>query len=225
MAASPGLRVLDVGCGTGISSRLFQAAGCAVLGIDPDARMADVARHHGTDAEIAAIETWDPAGRVFDAVVAGQAWHWVDPVAGAAKAAQVLRPGGRIAPFWNVFQPPPSIAAAFAAVYERVLPDLPVNLWARPSMDAYTGVFGRVSDGIREAGGFGEPDLWRFDWKRDYTRDEWLDQVPTQGNQHRLPPAQLQELLAGLGEAIDAAGGGFTMGYAAIVVTAERQVP
>ncbi|MCW2935319.1 MAG: hypothetical protein JWM19_6281 [Actinomycetia bacterium] len=29
--------------------------------------------------------------------VAAQAWHWVDPVAGAAKAAVVLRPGGRLA--------------------------------------------------------------------------------------------------------------------------------
>ncbi len=124
--------MLDVGCGTGISSRLFQAAGCEVLGVDPDARMAEVARQHGTDVEVAAIEDWDPAGRLFDAVVAGQAWHWVDPVAGAAKAAQSLRPGGRLAPFWNVFQPPPEIAAAFAAVYQRVLPDLPVNLWARP---------------------------------------------------------------------------------------------
>ncbi len=47
--------------------------------------------------------------------------------------------------------------------------------------------------------------------------------MPTQGNQHRLPPAQLQELLTGLGEAIDTAGGSFTMGYAAIVVTAQRQ--
>ena len=31
--------VLDVGCGTGIVARQFQAAGCRVLGVDPDARM------------------------------------------------------------------------------------------------------------------------------------------------------------------------------------------
>ncbi len=46
---------------------------------------------------MAAFEAWDPAGREFDAVISGQSWHWVDPVAGAAKAAQVLRPGGRLA--------------------------------------------------------------------------------------------------------------------------------
>ena len=34
VAASPGPAVLDVGCGTGIVARLFQAAGCRVRGID-----------------------------------------------------------------------------------------------------------------------------------------------------------------------------------------------
>ena len=32
--------VLDVGCGTGITSRLLEARGCDVLGLEPDARMA-----------------------------------------------------------------------------------------------------------------------------------------------------------------------------------------
>ncbi len=106
VAASPGPDVLDVGCGTGIAARQFQAAGCRVLGVGPDPRMADLARQRGFGVEVATFEAWDPAGRAFDAVIAGQAWHWVDPVAGAAKAAQVLRPGGRLAVFWNAFQPP-----------------------------------------------------------------------------------------------------------------------
>src|SRR5215468_2654544 len=115
VAASPGPGVLDVGCGTAIAARQFQAAGCRVLGVDPDVRMADLARRNGLEVEMAAFEAWDPAGRAFDAVVAGQAWHWVDPVAGAAKAAQALRPAGRLAVFWNAFQPPPGLVDAFAA--------------------------------------------------------------------------------------------------------------
>ena len=50
VAASPGPDVLDVGCGTGIAARQFQAAGCRVLGVDPDARMAERARGHGVEA-------------------------------------------------------------------------------------------------------------------------------------------------------------------------------
>ena len=44
VAESPGRDVVDAGCGTGISARLFQAAGCRVLGVDPDPRMAELAR-------------------------------------------------------------------------------------------------------------------------------------------------------------------------------------
>lgn len=47
VTGSPAHDVLDVGCGTGIAARQFQAAGCAVLGVEPDARMADFARARG----------------------------------------------------------------------------------------------------------------------------------------------------------------------------------
>jgi SAM-dependent methyltransferase len=159
VAASPGTDVLDVGCGTGIAARQFQAAGCTVLGVEPDARMADFARRTGVDAEVATFEAWDPAGRRFDAVIAGTAWHWVDPVAGAAKAARVLRPGGRLAPFHHVFQTPPEVLDALATAYRQVVPDSPVNLQSlRQALDAYQVLFTKIADGIRAAGGFTEPE-------------------------------------------------------------------
>jgi hypothetical protein len=80
--------------------------------------------------------------------------------------------------------------------------------------------------GCRDAagGGFGEPEQWRFDWERPYTRDEWLDQVPTFGGiGQRMPAAALSELLAAIGAAIDTLlGGSFTMGYATVAVSAAR---
>jgi SAM-dependent methyltransferase len=193
-----------------------------VLGVEVDARMADLAQRSGLEVEVAAFEAWDPADREFDAVVAGQTWHWVDPVAGAAKAAEALRPGGRQAVFWNVFQPSPDVREAFSAVYRRVMPDLPFNPWAMPASDGYSVLCTRAADGIREVGAFGDPEQWRFDWERSYTRDEWLDQLPTHGGHAQLPPAQLEELLAGVRAAIDAMGGSFAMGYTAVVVTAAR---
>ncbi len=223
VAASPGVDVLDVGCGTGITGRLFQAAGCRVLGVDPDERMAGLARRAGVEVEVAAFEAWDPAGRAFDAVIAAQAWHWVDPVAGAVKAARVLRPGGRLAVFWNAFGFPPDLGAAFAAVYERVIPDSPVSRRGLTGRNAYQMMCDKAVGGMRQAGGFDDPEQWRFDWYRPYTRAEWLEQVPTFGGHSLLPADVRDELLAGIGAAIDAAGGGFTMHYATMAVTAERQ--
>jgi SAM-dependent methyltransferase len=222
VAGSPGRDVLDVGCGTGIAARQLQAAGCEVLGVEPDARMADFARRCGVETEVATFEAWEPDGREFDAVVAGQSWHWVDPVAGAAKAADVLRPGGRLAAFWNVFQPSPEVAEGFAAVYGRVMPGHPVLSRVMPALEGYSALLTKAADGIRQACAFGEPEQWRLDWERSYTRDEWLEQVPTFGGHSQFPPDKLEELLTGIGAVIDASGGSLTMRYATVAVTATR---
>ena len=192
-------------------ARQFQAAGCRVLGVDPDARMAGLARQTGVEVEVARIEEWDPAGRRFDAAVAGQAWHWVDPVAGAATAARALRPGGRLALFWNAFQPPPGpgrgvLGALTAGAARLAVPHAGTRGRPRTS---YLAGFGKVEDGLRAAGGFGDPERWRFEWEWTYTRDAWLDQMPTTGVLTTAPPEAVAEVLAESGAAIDAVGGSF----------------
>ncbi|MGH3429517.1 MAG: class I SAM-dependent methyltransferase [Mycobacteriales bacterium] len=222
VAASPGRRFLDVGIGTGIAARLFRGAGCRVLGVDVDPRMAELARNDGFEVEVGKFEEWDSAERVFDAIIAGQTWHWVDPVAGAQKAAEVLRPVGRLALFWNVFQPASEVAEAFAAAYDRVDTGFPFNFWKVPPLVSYEPGFTTAADGIRKSAAFAEPEQWRFGWEREYTRDEWLDQVLTQGGHSRIAPEKLEALLTELGDAVDDWGGSFTMGYIAVVVTAAR---
>jgi SAM-dependent methyltransferase len=226
VAASPGVDFLDVGCGTGIEARQFVAAGRSVLGVEADPRMADFARSTGLRVEVATFEAWEPAGRTFDAVVSGTAWHWVDPVAGAAKAARVLRPGGVLAPFGHVFELPPPIAAALAAAFRRVAPDSPIVLNERPPgsiLDAYRGLYERAADGIREAGGFGEPELWRYDWERQYTRDELTELVSTSGGLGTLPPDHVAGVLAAVGAAVDDWGNRVTLPYATWGLTAVRR--
>lgn len=222
VAAAPGPDFLDVGCGTGIAARQFQAAGCQVLGVEPDARMAEFARGTGVAVEIGTVETWDPAGRTFDAVVAGQAWHWVDHIAGAAKASQVLHPGGLFAAFWHIFEAPQPVAAAFAEVYRRVVPDSPFSAESgQPATNLYQGIIAKVADGLRQSG-FAEPERWTFEWERTYTRDQWLDLAPTTGGLTRLPPDKLAEILDTVGAAIDEIGGNFTMPFVTVAVAAAR---
>jgi hypothetical protein len=149
----------------------------------------------------------------------------VDPVAGAAKAAQVLRPGGRLAPFHHVFQPPPEVGEAQAKVYRQVVPDSPFRMsdqFTRSALAGYQPLFDKIADGIRESGAFGEPEQWQFDWETSYTRDEWLDQLPTLGALTQLPPDKLAQVQEGVGAAIDALGGSFTMHYTTVAVTAVR---
>jgi SAM-dependent methyltransferase len=223
VAASPGRDVLDVGCGTGIAARQFQAAGCAVVGVEPDERMAGFARARGLDVDLATFEAWEPAGRTFDMILAGQSWHWVDPVAGAAKAARVLRPGGRLALFGHVFEPPAEVAEPFAAAYRRAVPDSPFNRQrARRPLSLYESIYAGFADKIRQTDRFGDPEQWRFDWEQSYARDEWLDLLPTTGGLTQLRPDQVSEILAAVGAAIDSMGGRFTMHYATLATTATR---
>ena len=168
-----------MGVATGIVARQFQAAGCQVLGVDPDPRLAEFARHSGVEVEVSTFEAWEAAGRKFDAVVSGESWHWVDPVVGAVKAAEVLRHGGRLAVFWNTGQPPASLDEAFAEVYRRVLPEsLVARLGKRSIEAAHSAMCANAADGIRATGAFDEPEQWRFEWAQSYTQGRRLGRRP-----------------------------------------------
>jgi SAM-dependent methyltransferase len=217
-----GHHVLDVGIGTGLSARGFRAAGCHVLGVEVDERMAARARAHGFEVEVAAFERWDDRGRRFDAVVSGQTWHWIDPDAGAATAARVLRPGGRLALFWNAGDPPPEVAAGFAEVYREVQPGLPFTPCTTTAVDGFARILTTAGDPLRRTGRFDEPQQWRATWTAEISREQWLDQVPTAGGHSRIPADRLRALLAGLGEVIDDHGGSFLMTYTTIMINATR---
>ncbi|WP_228005027.1 bifunctional 2-polyprenyl-6-hydroxyphenol methylase/3-demethylubiquinol 3-O-methyltransferase UbiG [Amycolatopsis sp. YIM 10] len=219
--ASPGPEILDIGCGTGIAARQFQAAGCTVLGVEPDERMARFARHTGVEVEVARFEDWEPGDRQFDAVTAGQAWHWVDPVAGAVKAAQVLRPRGTLTAFWHEFRAPAEIDAAFARAFERVNPGSPFD-FSQVAKVGYQPMLDRAAEGFRAAGAFGEAEQSRYTWERRYTRAEWLDHLPTTGVLTQLPADRLAVVLDEVGAAVDALGGSFTLNFTTVSVTARH---
>ncbi|WP_353708157.1 class I SAM-dependent methyltransferase [Cellulosimicrobium sp. ES-005] len=217
-----GRRVLDVGIGTGLSALPFRAAGADVVGIEVDERMAEVARSKGFVVETARFEEWDPAGRTFDAVIAGQTWHWVDPDTGARQAARVVRPGGRIALFWNAAEPEPAVASAFARVYRDVDTGLPFTPFATSATTGQDRFLEPAEAGLLRTGDFAPPERLQLAWTATITRQAWLDQVPTNGGHHLIPADQLTLLLNGLGAVVDAHGGTFTMRYTTHATVARR---
>jgi SAM-dependent methyltransferase len=209
----PGL-IVDAGCGTGIASRLFTERGGQVVGIEPDPRMAAVARRHGCAVEAGRFEDWDPAGRRFDLVVSAQAWHWIDPVAGARKADEALRTGGRVGVFWNRGDPPDDVRAALDEAYRRAAPALgedyalPSAALTDPDADCE-----RAAAAFRAAGGFAGVTIQVFTHSVVYTTAQWLDLLPTHSDHRTLPAGELAQVLAAVGQEIDRIGGTFEMGY------------
>ncbi|HEY3726424.1 MAG TPA: class I SAM-dependent methyltransferase [Solirubrobacteraceae bacterium] len=211
--------VLDVGCGTGIAGALLAARGCSVLGVEIDERMAELARAKGLTVEVAQFERWDDAGRRFDLITSGQAWHWIEPAAGAEKAARLLRPGGRIGLFWNLGDPSSAVRDRLAPIYERLEPEL----------ESYSVVLGARSgrqsesvSGLEGSGRFGEVTVRRFPWSRRYDTAAWLAFLQTHSDHHALPPERRERLLTAVGAAIDELGGSFEVDYEAVLVSAPR---
>jgi SAM-dependent methyltransferase len=111
--ASPGAKIMEVGCGPGhLSIRLARGDGLDVTGLDLDPAMierarANAARHPKADqrsptfivGDVAALPFEDAA---FDLVISTFSMHhWSDPAAGLREIHRVLRPGGR-ALIWDL---------------------------------------------------------------------------------------------------------------------------
>ena len=101
---APGTDVLDLAAGTGKLTAAILDAGANVTAVEPldgmraqlEAAFPDVRALAGT-AEAIPLDD-----RSVDAVMVGQAFHWFDVAPALEEIFRVLRPGGVLAPMWNV---------------------------------------------------------------------------------------------------------------------------
>lgn len=99
-----GSRALDIGAGTGISTRRLHDRGARTVAVEPGPGMAaelrrtlpgvPLVRGDGNHLPFATASA--------DLITYAQSWHWTDPARSAPEAVRVLRPGGALALWWNV---------------------------------------------------------------------------------------------------------------------------
>jgi SAM-dependent methyltransferase len=191
--------VLDVGCGTGKVARALIDRGLRVLGVEPDEAMAAIARRHGVPVDLATFEAWDRAGRAFDLLTAGHAWHWVDPGIGLRKASSVVNPGGTVALFWNYHAVEAPMLKTLERVYAACAPELEIigrDPTGSPDSDPFMG-----SDRFTP----GESRTYR--WTRELSANEWVAMLATFSDHQRQGKDRLLNLQDTMRAAIDTSGG------------------
>ncbi|MBX9771389.1 MAG: class I SAM-dependent methyltransferase [Candidatus Obscuribacterales bacterium] len=100
--------LVDVGCGTGISSRLFAERKIPTIGIDPNDDMRREAIYENSKQRIewlsyigASSEHSGLQDGVADAVIAAQAFHWFKPEPTLEEFVRILKPSGWCILMWN----------------------------------------------------------------------------------------------------------------------------
>jgi SAM-dependent methyltransferase len=102
-AISSGDRVVDIGCGTGNAALLAALRGAQVTGVDPAARLLEVARVRAAESGVRATFVQGDAASIPVATASADVVLSVfavifapDPAAASAEMARVTAPGGRI---------------------------------------------------------------------------------------------------------------------------------
>lgn len=120
LAALPGERILDLGCGDGQLTRRIMATGATVAGLDSSPQMAAAAQALGIDVTVGSAETIPFDSCSFDAVFSNAALHWVrDHGAMLSGVKRVLKPGGRFVAEFGGHGNIAAIRVAMRAALER----------------------------------------------------------------------------------------------------------
>jgi SAM-dependent methyltransferase len=186
----PGQRLLDLGTGTGTLARGFALRGCRVTGLDPSAPMMEQAREldrqAGASVEyvVAKAESTGFPGATFDAVTAGQCWHWFDRPRAAAEIMRILKPGGRFADCHYDWIPlRGNVVAATERLIEQYNPS-----W---KMGGGLGIHPYVTADVAEAG-FTAIETFSFDDAAIYTHEAWRGRIrASAGVAATLSPAEV----------------------------------
>jgi SAM-dependent methyltransferase len=115
--------VVDLGSGTGLSTRAWAGRAERVIGVEANPAMLRVARDATEEPGIRFVEGYADATGLdphqADIVTCAQSFHWIDPHAVLPEAARLLRPGGVFAAY--DYDPAPVVEPRLDQAFLRVI--------------------------------------------------------------------------------------------------------
>jgi len=189
---APGLRVLDLGAGTGKLTATLVALGADVIAVEPDpAMLAELRRALPTVRALpGSAEAVPLLDGSVDAVLAGQAMHWFDMDVAGPEMARVLAPGGILAGLWNVIDNQVDWVAGLDRVSgsAAVGPRDTLSGWRAETADAHLPSSGLVAR-------FGSPEQAEFPHGQRRTADSLVATIATRAGLLVMPGQEKQATL------------------------------
>jgi SAM-dependent methyltransferase len=118
--------VVDLGSGTGLSTRVWAERAEEVVGVEASPEMYLQAERATAAENVRFVQAYAQATGLPDAaadiVTCSQSFHWMEPMATLAEAARILRPGGVFAAY-DYDWPPivhPEVEAAFEELVQHI---------------------------------------------------------------------------------------------------------
>ena len=92
-------KLLEIGCGSGQTTRAFGELDFKVLAIDPSEALISIAKKHFEDSpsvryDCLSFEDYDSNGQRYDFVFAANSFHWIAPEISWKKTHHLLKPKG-----------------------------------------------------------------------------------------------------------------------------------
>ncbi|TWT39236.1 class I SAM-dependent methyltransferase [Blastopirellula retiformator] len=98
---SAGDAIVDLGAGTGISTRQLVDAGFEVTAVEPNSAMRELASVPGATWVDGTFKATGLAAESQSWAVSAQAFHWAHPPAALPEIRRILRPQGMFTVLWN----------------------------------------------------------------------------------------------------------------------------
>jgi SAM-dependent methyltransferase len=170
-----GLRVLDLGTGTGVIARSVAGMGCSVTGVDVSEEQLSAAREldrqRGVRVEYLCrpAENTDLPDGSFDLIIAGQCWHWFSRPRVAAECRRILVSGGALVIGHFDWLPlPGTVAGATEELILKHNPSCPLA----GSTGVYPDWFADVA-----TAGFTRLESWTFDLSVPFSHESWRGRI------------------------------------------------
>ena len=232
----PGSRVLEIGPGTGQATGRLLDCGATVTAVELAAEMAAALEAKYADRSLSvvvgAFEEVTLKPESFDLIVAATSFHWVPPETRLPRCADLLRPGGWLAPWWTYFgdpDRPDPFRDAVTPIFEELAPSLidpfPGIAFLAGAPPYAVDIEARTAE-IDASGRFGPVHHEVIPWTGRHSPAELRALFASYSPCLALPPADRAQVLDAIEQlAMDGFAGFVERPYLTLIYLAQRRSP